>query len=41
MYLAGGLIHSPAMMGKGAKQMRDGMLAPYQKVLAKAQKEKK
>lgn len=41
MYLVGGLMHSPAMKGKGAKQMRDGMLAPYQKILAKAQKEKK
>ncbi|MBR5534053.1 MAG: NAD(P)H-dependent oxidoreductase [Ruminiclostridium sp.] len=40
MYLVGGLMSSPAMKDKGAKQMRDGMLAPYHKVLAKAQKEK-
>ncbi|MBR2489932.1 MAG: NAD(P)H-dependent oxidoreductase [Ruminiclostridium sp.] len=40
MYLVGGLMSSPAMKGKGAKQMREGMLAPYQKVLAKAQREK-
>lgn len=41
MYMVGGLMASPAMKGKGAKQMRDGMLAPYQKVLAKAKKDKK
>ena len=40
MYAVGGLMASPAAKGKGAKQMRDGMLAPYRKVLVKAQKEK-
>ncbi|MBQ9851508.1 MAG: NAD(P)H-dependent oxidoreductase [Ruminiclostridium sp.] len=39
MYLVGGLMGSPAVKGKGAKYMRDGMLAPYHKVLAKVQKE--
>ena len=40
MYLVGGLMASPVARGKGAKQMREGMLAPYQKLFDRMDQKK-
>jgi len=38
MYLVGALISSPKVQAKMGSAMTEGMLAPYKKVLAEAEK---
>ena len=41
MYLVGALISSPKIQAKMGSAMTEGMLAPYKKILAQAEKENK